>query len=155
MLNVRQFILQLHATHPIHLVILISAQCNASSLSLFSNHISLRCSIQLHTYVISLPSKQQGNIFSSEKGGQWPEHESAIANPGSHSSISISINRQHVPKTAELITISTLEPLPISKLDFISLSVGHKHTHCIHKIYLLCTYCPLHHHFSYAHIVHN
>jgi len=57
--------------------------------------------------------------------GQWPKLELTTVNPGSHSSVSISIHRQHVPWIAELIQYFYT---PVSTLDFTSLSVGHKCT---------------------------
>jgi len=54
-----------------------------------------------HTGVINLSSQQQGNNYSRQKGGQWPEFEPTTAIPGGN--ISDTIHRQHVPKIAERI----------------------------------------------------
>ena len=58
--------LTLNFTPHIHLTILISVGCNASSFSLFNDHFSLPCNVQLCTCVINF-SQQQGNMFGSEE----------------------------------------------------------------------------------------
>ena len=96
-LNSMQDSLSINFMPHIHLIILISVPCNASSFSFFSNHVSFPRNITPYAHVINLSLQQQGNLFSSEKGGHWPELEWTVANSGGHSSISISIHRRHVP----------------------------------------------------------
>ena len=82
-----------------------------------------------YTRIISLSSLQQEEKnFGSEERGQWPEIKPTTANPGSHSSISISIHRQPVHKIPELIRYFYAGTITNIHKDFTSLSVGHKHT---------------------------
>ena len=71
--------------------------------SLFNDHVSLPCNIQLRTtHIINFSSQQQRNIFGSgEEKGQWLKP--TTVNPGGHSSIIISIHRQHITRLIELI----------------------------------------------------
>ena len=73
-------------TSIIRLIILIYVRCNTSSFSLFNDHISLPCNIQLYTCIMNFSSQQQSG---SEERGQWPKLKLTTTNPGSYSSISI------------------------------------------------------------------
>jgi len=68
-----------------------------------TSHFHVIYNSVVYTYIINFSSQQQVNIFGSEERSRCPELKPTTANPGSHSNISISIHRQHVPRIAELI----------------------------------------------------
>ena len=147
-MDVKMECVQCHTTHPSNHF--VSAWCNASSFSLFSDHIWLPFNIQLHTMcIVNFFSQQQGNIFFAERKEasdlnliqlMW------ILAVTAASSTTTSIHPQP-SNTAGLIhyfyirTITNIH----ARLYF---TISWTWRHCIQYTYLPCIVSPLHHYIS-------